>query len=323
MSAVLHGCKIPASAFKTGQPYLVTSPDPGGSSYGSLARRCGRSIERVLRVAAVSFGRRVSLRRGLLRGTRDRGCPRRHQHHDHAELRREILAVLALPLRGVVVDLGYVTFMDSSGVAALIAAFDHARERGIELPVTAVPRCVRLELEIARPRGTVRSHDTLTKVVTLITRHTSATPPAALVECARAGDGERAGPVRVPVLRGRVRAGHSGMLFEVEGRSDLVPLQTLHEDASRRKLSTDVQHRFKSPIRAPYPARGPLRGGTSQSVWGTEGPGFESRQPDHETCRSAHHERVIGSTVSPPQPRNRWGTPEAGAIPDRSIAGKA
>ncbi len=64
------------------------------------------------------------------------------------ELRHEILAVLALPLRGVVVDLGYVTFMDSSGVAALIAAFDHARERGIEFRVTAVPRCVRLVLEL-------------------------------------------------------------------------------------------------------------------------------------------------------------------------------
>jgi len=31
-----------------------------------------------------------------------------------------------------------------------------------------------------------------------------------------------------------------------------------------------------------------LVGKVFREVWGTEGPGFESRQPDHETCRSAH-----------------------------------
>jgi anti-anti-sigma factor len=64
------------------------------------------------------------------------------------ELRRRILAVLVLPLRGLVLDLGYVSFMDSSGVGVLVEAHMAARKLNTEFRLTSVPRQVRRVLEV-------------------------------------------------------------------------------------------------------------------------------------------------------------------------------
>lgn len=64
-------------------------------------------------------------------------------------LQREVFATLALPIRGVVVDLGYCTFIDSSGVAVLVAVRNRAVERRIEFRLTSVPRQVRVVLELS------------------------------------------------------------------------------------------------------------------------------------------------------------------------------
>jgi len=64
-------------------------------------------------------------------------------------LQRKLFATLALPIRGVVVDLGYCTFMDSSGVAVLVAVHNEAVERRIEFRLASVPRQVRVVLELS------------------------------------------------------------------------------------------------------------------------------------------------------------------------------
>lgn len=64
------------------------------------------------------------------------------------DLRRRILAVLVLPLRGLVLDLSYVSFMDSSGVGVLVEAHNAARELNTEFRLTSVPRHVRRVLEV-------------------------------------------------------------------------------------------------------------------------------------------------------------------------------
>lgn len=64
-------------------------------------------------------------------------------------LQRKLFATLALPIRGVVVDLGYCTFMDSSGVAVLVAVHNQAVERRIEFRLASVPHQVRVVLELS------------------------------------------------------------------------------------------------------------------------------------------------------------------------------
>ena len=64
-------------------------------------------------------------------------------------LQREAFATLAQPIRCVVLDLGYCTFMDSSGVSVLVAASHRALERKIEFRLTSVPRQVRVVLELS------------------------------------------------------------------------------------------------------------------------------------------------------------------------------
>jgi anti-sigma B factor antagonist len=60
---------------------------------------------------------------------------------------REIRASLALPISGVTIDLGYVTFVDSSGVQALVTARNNAIEHGIGFRLDSVPRQARRVLE--------------------------------------------------------------------------------------------------------------------------------------------------------------------------------
>ena len=64
-------------------------------------------------------------------------------------LRRQVFATLALPIRGVVIDLAYCTFIDSSGVAVLVEARNRAVERSIEFRLTSVPRQVRAVLQLS------------------------------------------------------------------------------------------------------------------------------------------------------------------------------
>jgi anti-sigma B factor antagonist len=64
------------------------------------------------------------------------------------ELRRRLLAALVLPLRGLVLDLGYVSFMDSSGIGVLVEVHKAALELNTELRLTSVPRQVRRVLEV-------------------------------------------------------------------------------------------------------------------------------------------------------------------------------
>jgi anti-sigma B factor antagonist len=64
-------------------------------------------------------------------------------------LQREAMAALALPLHGLVIDFSGVTFLDSSGIAALIAARRAAIERGVTFALVSVSRSGRLTLELA------------------------------------------------------------------------------------------------------------------------------------------------------------------------------
>jgi len=64
------------------------------------------------------------------------------------ELRRRILAALMLPLRGLVLDLGDVSFMDSSGIGVLVEVHKAALELNTEFRLTSVPRQVRRVLEV-------------------------------------------------------------------------------------------------------------------------------------------------------------------------------
>ncbi len=64
------------------------------------------------------------------------------------ELHRQTSAVLALPVAGMTVDLGYVTFIDSSGVNALLQAQKAADEHGIAFRLDAVPRQAHVVLDV-------------------------------------------------------------------------------------------------------------------------------------------------------------------------------
>jgi anti-sigma B factor antagonist len=63
-------------------------------------------------------------------------------------LEREAMAALALPLEGLVMDFAGVTFLDSSGIAALITSRRAALERNVTFALTEVSRSGRLTLEL-------------------------------------------------------------------------------------------------------------------------------------------------------------------------------
>jgi anti-anti-sigma factor len=63
-------------------------------------------------------------------------------------LLREVLATLALPINHVTIDLGAVTFIDSSGLAALARAHNDAEARGIRLILESVPDQARRVLDL-------------------------------------------------------------------------------------------------------------------------------------------------------------------------------
>lgn len=63
-------------------------------------------------------------------------------------LLRELLGAVARPVASVTVDLGYVTFLDSSGVGALNTAREAAEDNGVVFTLDAIPINVRRVLEV-------------------------------------------------------------------------------------------------------------------------------------------------------------------------------
>jgi anti-anti-sigma factor len=63
-------------------------------------------------------------------------------------LRARVFAALAMPVDLVVVDLVFVTFMDSSGITVFVKARQHANQVGIQFAVESVPTNVRRMFEI-------------------------------------------------------------------------------------------------------------------------------------------------------------------------------
>jgi len=62
---------------------------------------------------------------------------------------RRLLDLLAEPIRTVTLDLGAVTFVDSSGIGVLPIARTRAHQRGIRFSLHSVPPTVRAVLEAA------------------------------------------------------------------------------------------------------------------------------------------------------------------------------
>ena len=71
------------------------------------------------------------------------------------ELRDEVVAAVAFRQAGetIRIDLGAVTFMDSSGLGALVNAHHAASARGVALALVNVPRHVRRVLELSGPNA--------------------------------------------------------------------------------------------------------------------------------------------------------------------------
>src|SRR3954452_24084568 len=63
-------------------------------------------------------------------------------------VQREIMAALTLPIQAITVHLGRVTFLDSSGIGALLRAQSSARDHGVTFGLTSVPRNCRRVLTI-------------------------------------------------------------------------------------------------------------------------------------------------------------------------------
>jgi anti-sigma B factor antagonist len=64
------------------------------------------------------------------------------------ELQRELLALLDRPVGSLTLDLGGLTFLDSSGLGALYRAHQEAEEGGVTLRLQAVPDHVMQVLDV-------------------------------------------------------------------------------------------------------------------------------------------------------------------------------
>ena len=67
-----------------------------------------------------------------------------------ARFEAAVVDMLAPPLRGIVLDLNYCAFVDSSGAKALARLRSRADDEGIELELTSVPIAVQ---KVLRPHG--------------------------------------------------------------------------------------------------------------------------------------------------------------------------
>lgn len=68
-------------------------------------------------------------------------------------VRRRLLELLSLPIRRVVVDLDGLTFMDSSGLAALCAARESAVDQGIAFSLLRLPAQARRVMDLTDTLG--------------------------------------------------------------------------------------------------------------------------------------------------------------------------
>jgi anti-anti-sigma factor len=69
--------------------------------------------------------------------------------HSAPELRNEILAKLNEGVSRLVLDLGEMEFIDSSGLSVIIAAFKRCKERGGDLILRSVTERTRRVLEVS------------------------------------------------------------------------------------------------------------------------------------------------------------------------------
>jgi anti-sigma B factor antagonist len=74
-------------------------------------------------------------------------------------LRGHALAVLARPVGALALDLGGVSFLDSSGLSALIAVWREADARGVEFALAAVPDQARRVMAITETSALFRIVD--------------------------------------------------------------------------------------------------------------------------------------------------------------------
>ena len=65
------------------------------------------------------------------------------------QIARQLLELLAEPIRTVILQLDAVTFIDSSGIGVLTIVRTHAHQRGIRFYLRAVPPTVRSVLRVA------------------------------------------------------------------------------------------------------------------------------------------------------------------------------
>lgn len=69
---------------------------------------------------------------------------------EHSPAAREVLLASVTRARAVLVDLSAVSYIDSSGVASLVEAFQAARKGGVRFALASVNPAARRVLELAR-----------------------------------------------------------------------------------------------------------------------------------------------------------------------------
>jgi len=80
---------------------------------------------------------------------------------EHSPAARRVLLECVDRGKKVLVDLSEVEYIDSSGVASLVEAFQRARKNGLEFALVAVNEAPRRVLELARLDKVFTIHETL------------------------------------------------------------------------------------------------------------------------------------------------------------------
>ena len=80
---------------------------------------------------------------------------------EHSPKAREVLLQCVARGRDVFVDLSAVNYIDSSGVASLVEAFQTSRQKGSRFALVAVNLAARRVLELARLDKVFTIHETL------------------------------------------------------------------------------------------------------------------------------------------------------------------
>ena len=80
---------------------------------------------------------------------------------EHSPAARQVLLGAVDRMQPVVVDLGSVSYIDSSGVASLVEAFQHARKAGCPFALAAVSASARRVLQLGRLDQIFTIHETL------------------------------------------------------------------------------------------------------------------------------------------------------------------